>query len=48
MRKASLFVALSAALVFAAAGSAITNGVPDGSAHPEVGALLAPHAFSDR
>ena len=47
MRKASLFVALSAALVFAAAGSAITNGVPDGNAHPEVGALLAPQAFSD-
>ena len=47
MRKASLFVALSAALVFAAAGSAITNGVPDGNAHPEVRALLAPHAFSD-
>ena len=41
MRKASLFVVLAAALVFAAAGSAITNGDPDGSAHPEVGALLA-------
>jgi Trypsin len=47
MRKASLFVVLAAALVFAAAGSAITNGVPDGNAHPEVGALLAPQAFSD-
>ena len=47
MRKASLFVALAAALVFAAAGSAITNGEPDGTAHPEVGALLATHAFSD-
>jgi hypothetical protein len=47
MRKASLFVALAVALVFAAAGSAITNGVPDGNAHPEVGALLATHAFSD-
>src|SRR3954469_21764525 len=47
MRKASLFAALAAALVFAAAGSAITNGVPDGSAHPEVGALLAQQAFSD-
>ena len=47
MRKASLFVALAAALVFAAAGSAITNGEPDGNAHPEVGALLATHAFSD-
>ena len=47
MRKASLFVVLAAALVFAAAGSAITNGAPDGNAHPEVGALLAPQAFSD-
>jgi hypothetical protein len=27
--------------------SAITNGVPDGNAHPEVGALLAQQAFSD-
>jgi hypothetical protein len=26
---------------------AITNGGPDGAGHPEVGALLAPHAFSD-
>jgi trypsin len=47
MRKASLFVALAAALVFAAAGSAITDGVPDGDAHPEVGALLAQQAFPD-
>jgi Trypsin len=47
MRKASLFAALAAALVFAAAGSAITNGVPDGNGHPEVGALLAQQAFSD-
>jgi hypothetical protein len=47
MRKASLFAALAAALVFAAAGSAITNGEPDGTAHPEVGALLAPQAFPD-
>lgn len=41
------FVALCAALVFAAAGGAITNGEPDGTAHPEVGALLAPQAYSD-
>ncbi|HEY5659678.1 MAG TPA: trypsin-like serine protease [Gaiellaceae bacterium] len=26
---------------------AITNGQPDGNRHPEVGALLAQHAFSD-
>lgn len=47
MRKASLFIALAAALVFSAAGSAITNGGPDGNGHPEVGALLAQQAFSD-
>lgn len=41
------FIALCAALVFAAAGSAITYGVPDGNGHPEVGALLAPQAYSD-
>src|SRR3954454_20586667 len=48
MRKALLALALlSAMLVFAAVGSAITYGEPDGNAHPEVGALLAAHAFSD-
>nr|MDQ3877338.1 trypsin-like serine protease [Actinomycetota bacterium] len=30
-----------------ASAGAITNGGPDGSRHPEVGALLAPKAFSD-
>jgi V8-like Glu-specific endopeptidase len=47
MRKASLFVVLAAALVFAAAGSAITNGVKDEGGHPAVGALLATQAFPD-
>jgi hypothetical protein len=47
MRTLIPFVALCAALVFATAGGAITNGVPDGNGHPEVGALLAPQAFSD-
>jgi hypothetical protein len=36
-----------AALAAAAPAQAITNGVPDGSGHPEVGALLAPRAYSD-
>ena len=39
-----------AIIAFVTAGkpvSAITNGAPDGSGHPEVGALLAPHAYSD-
>jgi hypothetical protein len=47
MRKMIIAVAALVVLVFTAAGSAITNGVPDGNAHPEVGALLAPTAFSD-
>src|SRR2546421_12972338 len=34
-------------LFFAAGAGAITYGVPDGNGHPEVGALLAQHAFSD-
>lgn len=38
---------LVAALMAVAPASAITNGVPDGNGHPEVGALLAQHAFSD-
>ena len=40
-------VALLTALVFTAVGAAITNGAPDANGHPEVGALLAPHAYSD-
>ena len=39
---ASLFI-----LAFAGTASAITYGEPDGNRHPEVGALLAPHAYSD-
>ncbi len=38
---------LAIGLVFPASAGAITNGGPDGNGHPEVGALLAPHAFSD-
>jgi len=42
-------VLAAAALVAltAAPASAITNGVPDGTAHPEVGALIADTVFSD-
>jgi hypothetical protein len=48
MRKAlSAAAALVVLLVFATTGAAITNGEPDGTKHPEVGALLAPKAFSD-
>jgi hypothetical protein len=46
-RLLSAAVAVSAALVAAAPAGAITNGAPDGDAHPEVGALLAQQAFSD-
>jgi V8-like Glu-specific endopeptidase len=40
-------VAVSAMLVLTVGAGAITNGVPDGDGHPEVGALLAQQAFSD-
>ena len=40
-------VAVTAMLAFIGAALGITNGGPDGDAHPEVGALLAQHAFSD-
>jgi hypothetical protein len=45
-----IHAAVAAAIVVLAVSSsagAITNGSPDGNAHPEVGALLAPVAFSD-
>lgn len=45
--KMAVFAAAVALLVFVSAASAITHGVPDGNGHPEVGALLAPQAFSD-
>ncbi len=34
-------------LILAAPAGAITNGAPDGNRHPEVGAFLAPTAYSD-
>ena len=40
-------IALLAALALAAPAGAITNGTLDGNRHPEVGALLAPVAYSD-
>jgi V8-like Glu-specific endopeptidase len=50
MLKRIAIVALSAAALVAVAAvpaSAITNGVPDGNGHPEVGALIAEQAYSD-
>ncbi len=40
-------IAAIMALLLPATAGAITFGVPDGNGHPEVGALLAPHAYSD-
>lgn len=50
MRKRVILLgaALIASLALSASPSwAITYGVPDGSTHPEVGALIADHAYSD-
>src|SRR6266487_6025585 len=38
---------IAAAFAFAAPTGAITYGTPDGTGHPEVGALLAPQPYSD-
>jgi hypothetical protein len=46
-RLGAALAALTAAFVLVAAAGAITYGVPDGNGHPEVGALLAQHAYSD-
>jgi V8-like Glu-specific endopeptidase len=46
MKKLAL-AAVAAFFAAVAPASAITNGAPDGSRHPWVGALLAPQAFSD-
>jgi Trypsin len=43
----STAAALTALALAAAPAGAITNGAPDGNAHPEVGALLAQQAYSD-
>jgi hypothetical protein len=48
MRKAiAACVATLAMLAFAGGAAAITYGEPDGNGHPNVGALLAPQAYSD-
>jgi V8-like Glu-specific endopeptidase len=40
-------VAIVATFAFTGGAGAITYGVPDGNGHPEVGAVLAQHAYSD-
>jgi V8-like Glu-specific endopeptidase len=47
MRKSMTVLAAGGALALVTSAGAITYGVPDGNGHPEVGALLAQHAFSD-
>jgi hypothetical protein len=47
MKRIILAAAAAAALAVTGAALAITNGEPDGTRHPEVGALLAQQAFSD-
>src|SRR4051794_21751305 len=46
-RKLMLAAAAAFFAVAVTPAAAITNGAPDGNRHPEVGALLAPQAFSD-
>jgi V8-like Glu-specific endopeptidase len=48
-KRKSMVVLAAAVFVVLAAGpaSAITNGVADGNGHPQVGALIAEHAYSD-
>jgi len=47
MRKFAAASAALAVLVVAGSALAITYGAPDGNRHPNVGALLAPTAYSD-
>jgi hypothetical protein len=49
LKRMVLTAAAAALAMLALVGGAlaITNGAPDGNGHPEVGALLAQHAFSD-
>src|ERR671932_2519628 len=47
MRSLVLAAVVVAALITASPASAITNGEPDGSRHPNVGGLVAATAYSD-
>jgi secreted trypsin-like serine protease len=47
MRRLIAVAAALAVLTCATPAAAITNGEPDGNRHPNVGALVAPTAFSD-
>ena len=47
MRRLTIAAAIAATLICAAPALAITNGVPDGNRHPNVGGLVAATAYSD-
>jgi secreted trypsin-like serine protease len=47
MRRLAPTATALAALAIAAPAGAITNGVPDGEGHPNVGGLVAPTQYSD-
>jgi V8-like Glu-specific endopeptidase len=47
MIRSALLAGLLASLVIAAPAGAITDGSPDGNAHPNVGGLVAAEAYSD-
>jgi V8-like Glu-specific endopeptidase len=47
MRRLITAAMLVAGLIAVAPAAAITNGVPDGTAHPNVGGLVSPTQFSD-
>jgi V8-like Glu-specific endopeptidase len=47
VRRMISFTALLAALTVVSPAGAITNGTADGNAHPNVGGLVAPTAYSD-
>jgi V8-like Glu-specific endopeptidase len=47
IRRLAAALAVVAGVCVAAPASGITNGRPDGNGHPEVGGLLAHHAYSD-
>jgi len=47
MKKLVTAAAVLAAVTATGAALAITNGGPDGNAHPNVGSVLAPQAYSD-
>jgi Trypsin len=47
MRRLAGAAAIAAALLIAAPAGAITNGMPDGNAHPNVGGLVSPTQYPD-